>query len=87
MHEVCRQLVAGFKDRGYCDAIAEFARRYPIAIFGELYGLERQRLEEFRQLAETFLHEKSRMQEAWTNIRGIIREELELRRRSRVTTC
>lgn len=80
MHQVCRDLIGGFRDRGHCDAISEFARQYPIIIFGGLYGLERERLEEFRQLAGTFLHEKPKMYEAWTGIRKILRDELALRR-------
>ena len=79
MHEVCRELIAGFKDRGECDAISEFARRYPIAIFGELFGLEEARLQEFRKLAELFLHDRSQRAVAWSSIRDIIRNELQLR--------
>ena len=80
MHETCRNLISQFKDRGWCDVIGEFARRYPITIFGELFGLEPARQEEFRQLAETFLHVKAKSQEAWSAIRRIVREELEDRR-------
>ena len=80
MHEVCRNLIAGFKNKGHCDAIEDFARKYPIAIFGELFGLAPQRREEFRQLAETWLHDVSRRQWAWTEIRAIIGGELEERR-------
>jgi cytochrome P450 len=81
MHTVCRELIASFKDRGYCDAVTEFAQRYPIKIFGDLYGLEESRREEFRLLAETWLHDHSRQHEAWASIREIMREELEKRRR------
>ncbi len=80
MHAVCRELIAGFKDRGHCDAVSEFAQRYPIKIFGDLYGLEEGRREEFRVLAETWLHDLSRQHEAWASIRQIMREELEKRR-------
>jgi len=80
MHEVCRELISGFKDRGHCDVVEEFARKYPIAIFGELFGLEPERREEFRQLAETWMHDVSQRQWAWTEIRAIIRGELEERR-------
>ncbi len=82
MHEVCRDLIAAFKDRGRCDVVPDFARRYPIAIFGELFGLPAARREEFRELAETWLHDESRKQSSWTAIRGIIRDELESRRAS-----
>ncbi len=79
MHEVCRDLISRFKKRGHCDAVSDFARRYPIAIFGELYGLPVARREEFRELAETFLHDVARRQAAWTAIRGILQDELEHR--------
>jgi cytochrome P450 len=79
MHQVCRDLIAGFKDQGHCDVVPDFARRYPIAIFGELFGLPEARREEFRELAETWLHEDSLKQQSWTAIRGIIRDELESR--------
>ncbi len=80
MHEVCRDLIAGFKDRGWCDAISEFARRYPIAVFCELFGLPENRREEFRQLAETWMHDVTQRQSAWAEIRAIVRSELEQRR-------
>ncbi len=76
MHVVCRELIAGFKDRGWCDAINEFARRYPIAVFCELFGLPEERREEFRQLAETWMHDVSQRQWAWAQIRAIVRSEL-----------
>ena len=82
MHDVCRQLIAGFKDQGHCDMVADFARRYPIAIFGDLFGLPAERREEFRILAETFLHDQEAQSAAWNSIREIIREELEDRRKA-----
>ncbi len=80
MHAVCRELISSFVARGGCDVVAEFSRRYPIAIFGELYGLPEDRREEFRQLAEMFLHEEGRQHEAWTQIIAIMRDEIEQRR-------
>ncbi len=82
MHQVCRELIDGFKDRGHCDAVSEFARKYPIAVFGDLFGLPAKRREEFRQLAEVFLHVRDEMADAWVAIQGIIKDELEARRRS-----
>ncbi len=79
MHQVCRDLIYGFKDRGRCDVVTDFARKYPITIFGELYGLPESRRQEFRELAETWLHDESERDEAWRAIRGIIRDELENR--------
>lgn len=82
MKEVCRALVAEFKDNGECDVIRDFARKYPIAVFGELFGLPVERREEFRILAETWIHDSDRRQAAWNSIRAIVRQELEARRRS-----
>ena len=82
MHRVCRELIATFKDQGRCDAANDFARRYPILIFGRLFGLEANRLEDFRQLAETFLHHEDQRADAWNAIRAIINDELQLRRSS-----
>ncbi len=81
MHRVCRELISGFIDRGQCDMVADFARKYPIAIFGELFGLPVERREEFRILAEKFLHDLSEQRAAWSAIREIIRGELAERRR------
>ena len=80
MHEVCGELISGFKPRGWCDAIGEFARRYPIVVFCELFGLPEHRREEFRKLAETWMHDVSQRGFAWAQIRAIVRSELELRR-------
>jgi cytochrome P450 len=80
MHKVCQELIAGFRDSGRCDMVADFARRYPIAIFGDLFGLPPERREEFRILAETFLHDTEAQAAAWNSIRDIIRDELEQRR-------
>ena len=82
MHTVCQELIAGFKDRGHCDMVSEFARKYPIAIFGDLFGLPVDRREEFRILAETFLHDLDARAATWNSVRAIIKEEFEARRRS-----
>ena len=82
MHRVCRELIATFKDRGRCDAANEFARCYPILVFGRLFGLPEDRLQDFRELAGTFLHDEDQRAEAWNAIRAIINDELELRRRT-----
>ena len=80
MRRVCSELISGFKMNGRCDIVDDFARRYPIAIFGDLFGLPTDRREEFRILAETWLHDFEAKQRSWTAIRAIVREELEARR-------
>ena len=61
--------------------IRAFARRYPIRVFAELFGLPLERQEEFRDYAETWLHNRSLRQEAWANIRAVVQEQIEQRRR------
>jgi cytochrome P450 len=80
MHGVCQDLIATFKNQGHCLMVAEFARKYPIAIFSDLFGLPIERREEFRALAETFLHDPEARASAWSSIREIIRDELDQRR-------
>ncbi len=80
MHKVCQELIGSFKASGQCDVVTDFARRYPIAIFGDLFGLPVERREEFRILAETWLHDHAEKQQAWTAIRAIVQSELEDRR-------
>jgi len=80
MHEVCAQLVGSFKDLGRCDAVADFARIYPITIFTELFGLPAERREEFRTLAHRFLNVVSERPATWSKIRTIVEEQLEEKR-------
>ncbi len=80
MHRVCADLIGHFKDRGHCDIVQEFARQYPIRIFSELFGLPREHQEEFRRLAETFLHDQANQSSAWNSIREIVREQLAKKR-------
>ncbi len=77
MREVCRNLIGTFSGSGSCELVDDFARKYPIAIFGDLFGLDRDRREEFRQLAETFLHDYNAKQEAWSAIRDLMGDALE----------
>ncbi len=81
MHAVCRDLIGTFKDQGQCEMVADFARKYPIAVFSDLFGLPPERREEFRILAETFLHgDPDARNSAWSSIRDIIGDELDARR-------
>lgn len=81
MRVVCKDLIDSFVDKGRCDAVADFARKYPIAIFIALFGLPPGRSEEFRQHAHAYLHSSPADREApWTSIRGIVQEQIELKR-------
>ena len=80
MRSTCSELISGFRDQGHCDVIRDFARQYPIQVFSELFGLPADRREEFRNHAETFLHEQEQAADAWEAIRTIVREQLEEKR-------
>lgn len=76
-----RQIAGDYIDaiaaRGACDLVADFARLYPIAVFSELFGLERERSQEFRELAEQYLHHYGADRDrAWASIRGLMEAEL-----------
>ena len=80
MHEVCAELVDSFKSSGRCDAVADFARIYPITIFTELFGLPVERREEFRTLAHRFLDVVPERPATWAKIRAIVEGQLEEKR-------
>ena len=78
MRTVASQIIAGFKAKGRCDAVEEFARVYPILIFIEFFGLPPDRGEQFRAHAHRFLHTLEPV--AWAAIREIVKEQLERKR-------
>jgi cytochrome P450 len=80
MREVCAEIIDGFRGRGRCDVVADFAREYPIRIFVEFFGLPPERQEEFRSHAHTFLHTPAKRPTEWTAIRTIVQEELQAKR-------
>jgi cytochrome P450 len=53
----CTELIDDLVDRGSCDFVTDFARRYPTTIFLELMGLSPDRLDEFLGWANTILHQ------------------------------
>src|SRR5262249_12617832 len=77
MRSICSELIGNLEPRGRCDVIRDFARLYPIRVFSDLFGLPPDRKEEFRERAETFLHDTEKQAEAWSAIRAIVREQLE----------
>jgi cytochrome P450 len=80
MEALCRELIGGFRPNGRCDAVAQFARVYPVTIFMELFGLPADRREEFRQLANIFLHHADHRAETWVLIRSIIEAHIQAKR-------
>jgi cytochrome P450 len=47
-------LIAAFASRGSCDFIAEYAERFPTALFLSLFGLPEERLDDFLKIANVF---------------------------------
>ena len=81
MRVVCKELIDSFVSKGRCDAVADFARKYPIAIFTAFFGLPSGRSEEFRQSAHAYLHNSPADRvEPWNTIRGIVQEQIERKR-------
>ncbi len=56
LREHCRTLIAGLRERGGCDFVADFATPFPSVIFLELMGLPVERLETFLEWERTILH-------------------------------
>ncbi len=52
----CNALIDDLIERGSCDFVADFARRFPTTIFLELIGLPTERLEEFLAWEYAILH-------------------------------
>jgi cytochrome P450 len=54
-----QDLIDGFKDRGHCEFITEFARPFPIAIIMQLLGLPIEELDMFIDWGQRLLHGES----------------------------
>ena len=76
-----REFIDALADSGSCDLVTDFAQVYPIAVFCELFGVEKDKQQEFRRLAEGWLHTSGAERDAyWASIRATVREEVEARR-------
>lgn len=53
----CVELVDDLAEKGSCDFVTDFARRYPTTIFLELMGLPADRLNEFLEWEHAILHQ------------------------------
>jgi len=78
MREVCRGIIEEVRARGACDAVVDFARVYPIAVFLEFFGLPPDLGEEFRTRAQRFLQQYD--PEDWKAIRAIVDEQMRTKR-------
>lgn len=56
IREYAREYVDGFKARGSCEFMSEFAFEFPIRVFMELMGLPKERMAEFLEWEMNLLH-------------------------------
>lgn len=56
VHQQARFYIDQFKDKGECEFISEFAARFPIAVFLDLFGLPLDEVEQFLAWEDDLLH-------------------------------
>jgi cytochrome P450 len=56
IHEIARDLISAFKDKGHCEFISEFAQYLPNRIFMAMAGLPDDRFDEFMEWEKALLH-------------------------------
>ncbi len=79
-----REYILGFRDRGGCNFMADFAFEFPIKVFLELMGLPQDRVAQFMLWEHKLLHEPD-LQEVINGTQLVVdylREEIEDRRRN-----
>jgi cytochrome P450 len=77
-----RDYIRGFRDKGGCEFMADFAFEFPIKVFLELMGLPQQRVDQFLAWEHKLLHEPD-LNEVIAGTRAVVdylREEIEDRR-------
>lgn len=81
IREHARSYVTAIAEAGSCEFVSEFAQLYPIAVFSELFGLDPEAGQQFRELAEGFLHSLRPERDAyWLQILEVVDAELARRR-------
>jgi cytochrome P450 len=77
-----RDYVAGFRDRGGCEFMRDFAFEFPIKVFLELMGLPQERTAQFMEWEHKLLHEPNleEIKHATRAVVAYLREEMEDRR-------
>jgi cytochrome P450 len=79
-----REYILGFKDKGGCEFMKDFAFEFPIKVFLELMGLPLDGVSQFMQWEHKLLHEPD-INEVMAATRAVVaylREEIEARRKS-----
>jgi cytochrome P450 len=81
--ERARDIIAGFRDRGHCEFIADFALLFPISIFLDLIGLPQDRMLQFVEWENGLIHGKTNDQRADSlrAIKALLFETIAERRR------
>jgi cytochrome P450 len=82
IRKYAQEYVRGFRDKGACDFMADFAFEFPIKVFLELMGLPQERVGQFLAWEHKLLHEPD-INEVITGTRAVIaylREEIADRR-------
>lgn len=82
INEYAREAIQGFRDRGSCEFMSEFALQFPIRVFLEMMGMPLDRAEEFVAWETTMLRDDdmSRVKDAVTAVVSYCESEIEARR-------
>lgn len=56
VRNTARELIAAFKDRGECEFMEAFSMQFPIAVFLDLMGLPKERMQQFLEWENMLLH-------------------------------
>jgi cytochrome P450 len=60
IHEICRELIASFEDRGHCEFVGEFASLLPAYMFLALMGMPRENVNELLAWEKAYLQGETR---------------------------
>lgn len=79
-----RNLIAGFKDKGECQLMTDFAFPFPVAVILDMMNLPQERLWDFQKWEHGLLHsgELSVMQESTRNVVDYLREVIDERKQN-----
>jgi cytochrome P450 len=77
MERTCEAILDQFAAAGHCDAVAEFAQVFPLAIFLELFGMPEDGRSEFIFWTHKWHHDRKEQPTAWARIREIVAQHLQ----------
>lgn len=78
-----RRLVEGFKERGECELMNDFAFPFPVSVVLDLMDLPQEKMDKFQRWEHMLLHsgDLAVMQEGTRNVVGYLREVIDERKR------